>query len=170
MNKKLLIAMLGATAMAMSAGAMAQQKTQDHTGWYIGADIGTTDLDGADDDTGTRFLGGYNINRNFAAELGYSMLYDKGGVEVTAWELVGIGKFPLGNHFSVFGKLGFAMWEAEVERAPFGNFKDDGTDLTFGLGVQYDFSRNFGVRGQWQTYDVGDGDADVLSLGIISRF
>src|SRR5687768_9160793 len=51
MNKKWLVAMMGATALAMSAGAMAQQKTQDHTGWYIGADIGTTDLDGADDDT-----------------------------------------------------------------------------------------------------------------------
>jgi OOP family OmpA-OmpF porin len=165
MNKKLLVAMLGATAMAMSAGAMAQQKTQDHTGWYVGADIGTTDLDGADDDTGTRFVGGYNINRNFAAELGYSMLYDKGGVDVTAWELVGIGKFPFGNNFSVFGKLGFAMWDAD-----FPGGSDDGTDLTFGLGVQYDFSRNFGVRGQWQTYDVGDGDADVLSLGIIYRF
>lgn len=169
MNKKWLVAMLGASALAMSGGAMAQQKMQD-TGWYVGADVGTTDLDGADDDTGLRILGGYNINRNFAAELGYSMLYDKGGVEVTAWELVGIGKYPVSNNFSIFGKLGFAMWEAEANLGPFGRVKDDGTDLTFGLGVQYDLSRNFGVRGQWQTYDVGDGDADVLSIGVIYRF
>lgn len=164
-NKKWIAAMLGAAAMAMSAGAMAQQTMQ---GFYIGGDIGQVDLEGADKDTGFRFVGGYNINRTFAAELGYSMLYDKDDVEVTAWELVGIAKMPLGTNFSVFGKLGFAMWEAEADVLGL-TFKDDGTDLTFGAGVQYDVSRNLGVRAQWQRYDV-DSDADVLSIGLVYQF
>jgi OOP family OmpA-OmpF porin len=162
MNKKWLVAMLGAAAMSVSAGAMAQQ--QPASGWYIGGDIGQLDLEDADKDTAWRILGGYQINRNFAAELGYGMLYDKDDVEVTAWELVGIGSFPLANRFSVFGKLGFAMWEAEF---PGGD--DDGTDLTYGIGLQYDVSRNLGLRAQWQRYDV-DADADLLSIGLIYRF
>lgn len=161
MKKKWLVAALSVAAMTVSAGAMAQQSASK---WYLGADVGTTDLEGADDDTALRILGGYQINRTFAAELGYGMLYDKGGVDVTAWELVGIGSFPLGNRFSVFGKLGLAMWEVEA-----GAFDDDGTDLTYGIGLQYDLSNRLGLRGQWQRYDV-DGDADVLSIGFIYRF
>jgi OOP family OmpA-OmpF porin len=171
MNKKWLVAMLGATALVMSSGAMAQ-KTQD-TGWYVGADFLNTDIDGLDDDTGWRILGGYQINRTFAAELGYSSLFDKSvsgvNVEATAFELVGLARMPLGNNFSIFGKLGFAMWETEANVPFFGRVKDDGTDLTFGVGAQFDVSRNFGIRGQWQRYDV-DEDADVLSIGVVYRF
>ena len=161
-NKKWIAAMLGAAAMAVSAGALAQ-KTD--TGWYVGGDIGKVDIED-EDDTGWRIVGGYKINRNFAAELGYSSLFDKGGVEVTAWELVGIASFPVANQFSVFGKLGFAMWD--VDAGVFGS--DDGTDLTFGLGVQYDFTPKLGLRGQWQRYDVSDADADVFSVGVVYKF
>jgi OOP family OmpA-OmpF porin len=172
MNKKWLVTMLGAAAMSMSAGAMAQQ--QAATGWYVGADFLNTDIDGIDDDNGFRFLGGYQINRTFAAELGYSNLFDKRvsgvNVEVTAWELVGLARMPLATNFSVFGKLGFAMWDAEVSTGiPGLSASDDGTDLTFGVGLQYDLNRNFGIRGQWQRYDVSE-DADVLSIGVVYRF
>jgi opacity protein-like surface antigen len=161
MNKKWLVAMLGATAMTMSAGAIAQQKEQ---GFYAGAEIGQTDFEDADKDTAFKFFGGYQINRTFAAELGYSNLYDKDGVEATAWELMGVAKMPVGDKFSVYGKLGFAMWEVEG----FGE-KFDGTDLTYAIGLQYDLSRNLGLRAQWQRYDV-ETDADVLSIGLVYRF
>ncbi len=168
MNKKLLVAMLGATAMAMSAGAMAQQKMQD-TGWYVGADVGTVDFED-EDDTGFRFSGGYQFNRNFGAEVGYVTLFDKSifgsNVEVDGFELLAVGKMPLANNFSVYGKLGFLMWDAKAS----GIGSDDGTDLTYGIGLQYDLSRNFGVRGQWQRYDVDDADADMLSIGLMYRF
>jgi OOP family OmpA-OmpF porin len=161
--KKWLVAMLGAAAMTASAAALAQQPRM--AGWYVGGDVGQVDF-GTEDDTGFRILGGYQVNRNFAAELGYSMLFDKGGAEVTAWELVGIGSFPLGNQFSVFGKLGFAMWETEVS----GVGSDDGTDLTYGIGVQYDLNPRLAIRGQWQRYDVDPDEADMFSIGLIYRF
>jgi OmpA-OmpF porin, OOP family len=166
MNKKWLVAMLGAAAMSVSAGAMAQQQQQ--TGFYVGADIGSVDFED-EDDTGFRFSGGYQFNRNFAAELGYVTLFDKSifgaNVEVDGFELVAVGKMPLANNFSVYGKLGFLMWDAKVA-----GFSDDGTDLTFGLGLQYDVSRNLGIRGQWQRYDVDDADADMFSVGLVYRF
>lgn len=161
-NKKWIVAMLGAAAMAVSAGALAQQTMP---GWYVGGDFGKVDIED-EDDTGWRIVGGYQINRNFAAELGYSSLFDKDGVDLTAWELVGIAAFPVANQFSVFGKLGLAMWD--VDAGALGS--DDGTDLTFGLGVQYDFTPKLGLRAQWQRYDVSDADADVYSVGIVYKF
>ena len=45
----------------------------------------------------------------------------------------------------------------------------DGTELTYGLGVQFDFTPKIGVRGQWQRYDT-DREIDVLSVGVVFRF
>jgi OOP family OmpA-OmpF porin len=146
--------------MTMSAGALAQQTMP---GWYVGADVGSAEI-GNDDDTAFRVLGGYQINRTFAAEVGYSRLLDKGGVEASAWELVGIASFPIANRWSAFGKLGLA--NVEVEAA---GVSDDKTELTYGLGVQYDMSSKFGIRGQWQRYNT-DNEVDMFSIGVIYRF
>ena len=75
--------------------------------FYIGAEIGQGDA-GEEDDIGYKFLGGYQFYRNFAAEVGYGILVDKGDVEVTTLELVGVGMFPLGNNF--------LSWASSVSR------------------------------------------------------
>jgi len=159
MTKKWLVAMFSTVALTGSAGAFAQAAP----GFYIGAEIGQADF-GSSDDTSFKFLGGYQVNQYFAAELGYGMLADKGGTEITALELVGIGAFPINNQFSVFGKLGFASVDFETAGS-----SNDGTELTYGLGVQFDFTPKVGVRGQWQRYDT-DQEVDVLSIGVIYRF
>src|SRR6185503_13971708 len=159
MNKKWYVSMLGAAAMAVSAGAYAQQPAT--TGFYIGAEVGNTDVEHADSDVGFKFLGGYQFNRYVAAELGYGLLYDKGGLEVKTLEAVAVGMFPIANQFSVIGKLGFA----NVDATP----GDDKTELTWGLGVQYDFSRNLGVRALWQRYET-DAAVDFLAVGVTWKF
>lgn len=157
--KKWLLAVVGAAALALSAAASAQQLT----GFYAGAEFGQADF-GSDDDTAVKLLGGFQVNRNFAAELGYSMLYDKGGAEVTALEVLGVGLFPVANQLSIFGKLGFANVDVET---PGGS--DDGLELTWGLGVQYDVSTQLGVRVGWQRYET-DEEVDLLSVGAVWRF
>jgi hypothetical protein len=161
MTKKWLVSMLGAAAMAVSAGALAQSAT---TGFYIGAEVGKTDVDGADDDIGFKLLGGYRFHPNIAAEVGYGMLYDKDGVEVTALEFVAVGMFPIGNQFSILGKLGLANVEADTR---FGS--EDKTELTWGVGVQFDVSRNLGVRALWQRYETDDA-VDFLAIGVTYKF
>jgi opacity protein-like surface antigen len=167
-TKKLVAGLLGAAAMlAIPTVGMAQARSAD-MGWYAGVTIGQSDLDGVDEtDTAFRVLGGYQINRMFAAELGYSMLFDKGGAEVTAIELVGVGSWPLANQFSVYGKLG--MYRGEVEFT--GGGSDSNTDLTYGIGLRYDFARNLGARLEWQSY-TGDDNSDisVLSVGVVYKF
>ena len=127
MNKKWYVSMLGAAAMAVSASAYAQQPAT--TGFYIGAEVGSTDVEHADSDIGFKFLGGYQFNRYVAAELGYGLLYDKSDVEVKTLEAVAVGMFPIANQFSIIGKLGFANVDVKV---PAGS--NDKTELTWVSG------------------------------------
>jgi OmpA-OmpF porin, OOP family len=162
MNKKWIVSTLGAAAIAVSAGAYAQQPAT--TGFYIGAEVGNTDVEHADSDVGFKFLGGYQFNRYIAAELGYGLLYDKSDVEVKTLEAVAVGMFPIANQFSIIGKLGFANVDVKV---PAGS--DDKTELTWGVGVQYDFNRNLGVRALWQRYETDDA-VDFLAVGVTWKF
>jgi OOP family OmpA-OmpF porin len=170
MLKKWLVAVLGGAAIVLSTGALAQKQATQ--GFYVGGEVGSFDIDD-ESDTAFKILGGYQINRNFAVEAAYGFLFDKevqgANFEVTAFEVVGVASFPIADKLSVYGKLGFAMWE--VEASAFGlSASDDGTDLTFGLGLQYDLTPKLALRGQWQRYDVSDEDADLFSVGLIYRF
>ena len=94
-----------------------------------------------------------------------------GATKGTAWELVGIGSYPIANQFSAYGKLGAYRGELKATNA-----KETNTDLTYGVGLQYDFTKAVGVRGEWQRYSkMGGGalvetDVDVLSVGVVYRF
>ena len=160
MNKKWLVSMLGAAAMTVSAGALAQSAT---TGFYVGAEVGQTDV-ASEDDIGFKILGGYRFHPNIAAEVGYGMLFDKDDVEVTAMEFVAVGMFPIANQFSILGKLGLANVEVDT---PFGS--EDKTELTWGVGVQFDINRNLGVRALFQRYETDDA-VDVIGVGVTYKF
>jgi OmpA-OmpF porin, OOP family len=188
-RKLLLSGIVGAAMMALSPAALSQT-----TGFYVGGAIGQTTIDACgvvpaglscdDEDTSWKILGGYQINRNFSAELGYSNLGEitasgPGGslsIESNAWELVGVGSYPLSNQLSVYGKLG--LYRAEVELTSTVGISGDetATDLTYGVGLRYDFTPTIGVRGEWQRYgdvgggSTGEGDVDVLSVGVIFKF
>jgi OOP family OmpA-OmpF porin len=191
MNKlKTAVGVLG-LAVAMSAGpAMAQDQ-----GWYAGLHFGEAKGKDAcegisgpgvtcdDKDTAFRVLGGYQFNKNLAVELGYTDLGEvsasgPGGsasVEATAWEVVAIGAWPFTPQFSVYGKLGFYRGETDGT-APGFSESESNTDLTYGIGVRWDFTRNLGLRAEYQIYDsvgggnIGESDVDVISIGLIWKF
>lgn len=172
--KKLIAGLLGAVAMlALPAASMAQARSAG-TGWYAGFHLGQSDVDEVNEtDTAFRILGGYQINQTFAAELAYT---DFGKVDAgfgfdlkgNAIELVGVGAWPIADRFSVYGKLGLARGEFKLDGQ-----SEDSIELTYGIGVRYDFAPNMGARLEWQNYpDVGDGasDVSVISLGLVFKF
>src|ERR1044071_6234153 len=162
-------AFLVCAAMAMSVGALAQQPRDP--GWYAGASLGRADL-GPDTDNALKIFGGYQINRSFAVEFGYTDLGDvsvgNNSVNASAWELTGLGKFPLGNQFYVYGLAGLAKIKTESTLSGL-RVSDDSTELTLGFGLQYDFSPQVGARLQWQRYDTSS-EIDVVSVGVLYRF
>jgi OOP family OmpA-OmpF porin len=159
MMKKWLAAMLGAAAMAISAGALAQRAAE--TGWYVGGSIGQASLED-EEEMSWRIAAGYRVSRTFGVEVGYANLSDFGfgGDDVTSMEVVATAGFPIANRFSLYGLLGMARLEADDESE---------NELTFGFGAQYDFSPNVGLRAQWQRYNT-DEEIDVLSIGIVYKF
>lgn len=169
MSKRWIAAVFGCAAMLASAGALAQK--QSDAGWYAGASLGRADL-GPDTDTALKIFGGYQINRSFAAEFGYSDFGDvtvgNNSVDASAWELTGVGKFPLGNQLYVFGLAGLAKIKSESTISGL-RLSHDSTELTFGFGLQYDFSPKAGARLQWQRYDTSS-EIDVVSLGVVYKF
>ena len=174
-------ALLGVAALVLAGSAAAQQPSLSSV--YVGGSLGQAEYkDGCsgvancdEKDTAWRIFGGYQFNRYFAAELGYHNLGEAsapaGALEGTAWELVGIGAYPIVDKLSVYGKLGFYRGELEAPGA-----KETNSDVTYGAGLQYDFVKNVGVRGEWQRYSkMGGGnlvetDVDVLSVGVLYRF
>ncbi len=142
-------------------------------GWYVGGAIGNADDDELDDDdSGTKLLGGYQFNEYFGVEGAFVDLGDfdiplstdtlsQEGVTIQA-----VGRYPLGDGFSVFGKAGFFRWDVETSTAD-----DDGTDNTFGFGGEYRLNDNWALRAEWERFsDVSGGDVDMISFGATYSF
>jgi OOP family OmpA-OmpF porin len=194
MLNKSVIAVVGLTAAAFALPASAQMRSPAMSSFYVGATLGQSKFKDSceglaagvscdDKDTAWRILAGYQFSPNFAAELGYHNLGETkasgGGVSAsvkgTAWELVGLGIFPVANQFGIYGKLGFHHSEAKLESNVGITGKDTGNGLTFGFGGQFDVMPALGLRAEWQRYrklggESDNGDVDVLSLGGIWRF
>lgn len=195
-SKRVLAISSFAMAMAIAGPVVAQD-----VGWYVGGSLGQSDVDidcaGATScdtkDTAWKIFAGYQFSRNIAVEFGYADLGEATasgpvpgfgtvavGFEATVFELVGVGSLPLADRFSLYGKIGAYRADTEVSAssASFsGSTSDSNFDVTLGFGARFDFTRNIGVRAEWQRYlDVGSDDVggktdvDVLSVGIVFKF
>jgi OOP family OmpA-OmpF porin len=186
----------GLVVASMMIGTVSAQDS----GFYVGTHIGQAkakntcnDFSGVpnvscdDTDLSWKILGGYRVNRNFAAELGYidfGSVTASGpggslGVQIQAFDLVGVGILPVTDRFSLYGKIGayHGTVDSSVQLgAAHAKASNDSTDLTFGFGASFDITRQFGVRAEWQRYndvggsDTGKDDIDVLSVGALVRF
>jgi len=190
-RKTTIAVLMAASGLVVSSASFAQAKppAPADTGFYLGASVGqsTSDCPGGlgscdDSDTAYRVFGGYQFNRNLAIEGGYAPLGEISGnnltLEANAWDLVGVGIWPLNPQFSIYGKLGFYNAEAKLSGPISG--KKTTTDLTYGLGGQFNLNKNLGFRLEWQRYSgvesptiagvSGDSDIDVISLGALWKF
>ena len=198
-HSKAVIAVLGLAGAALAFPAAAQMRMPSMTSAYVGANLGqskfhvdcnglgVTDCDSKD--TSFKLYGGYQFHPNFAAELGYSDLgkaklsvpgFFSTDMKASAWELSALGLFPVMPQLQLFGRLGFYRGEIKFS-GDLGGSKTS-TGLTWGLGGEWDFTRNIGARVEWQRFNgmkaqcdaIGctedKGDVDSLSLGIVYRF
>lgn len=189
-NKNVLAAALGGAALALSFPAAAQTERS-----YVGLSAGLAQASERCDvphiscdnnDQAWKVFAGYHFNRTLAIELGIGNLGEterrsadaagvafNSSVESRAIELLGVASLPVGNRFSVYGKLGF--YRAETDAVASADTERN-ADLTFGAGVKLDVQRSFAVRGEWQRYkDVGTtasgkSHVDVLSVGLLLQW
>lgn len=186
---------LVAAALALSGALAAAQASAQG---FVGGSIGQSDIDdeiasglitsGTVDgkDTAWKIFGGYMFNRHFGLEAAYVNLGEVtysgsffgspvtgGKVEVTGFNISALGSYPVNEQFSVFGKIGLFLWDAEASDTTGGvpfSATDDGVDLSFGIGVGYYFTRNLGVRAEWEFFETSNADANLISIGLLWRF
>jgi hypothetical protein len=138
--------------------------------------------------------GGVELNRFLAAEVGVRVVksssvtyYDD--VSVTNLEdrlnstnfiqASVLGSLPLGETFSLIGRLGLLNWKMESEFIEhdlvtdeyfyYGVDKEDGTDLFYGVGVGFNMDGGQ-LRLEYQTAKLGDYKTAYATMGIVWRF
>ena len=153
-----------------------------NSGFYAGVDLGrsSTSNIGAtaltqSKDTVLGVLGGYQINKNFAAEafLTGTGKFAAGAAsgKTDAYGIDAIGILPLSDAFSLYGKLGVARTKTSLSNAaPSTGAKR--TAATYGLGGQYNVTPAIGVRLGWDRYGAainnGVGGSQNFNTGVWS--
>ena len=161
----------------------------------LGSGLTTTSMTDDKHDTGFKLLGGYKFNRNFALEGGYFNLGEFGFTSTTnpAGTLTGkikaqglnfdaVGILPITEQFSAFGRIGAQYAQVKDSFSGTGAVtvadpspSKSAFNYKVGLGVQYDFTKSLGLRGELERYRIDDavgnrGDVDMLSVGLVFRF
>src|SRR3989442_10542839 len=119
------------TLVAASTPALSQD-----TGWYGGIGIGQSKFKDScsgvsgpgiaceEKDTAWKIFGGYQFNRNFAGEFGYTDLgkttlsitgFGSASIGAKGFELSGVGTLPVSQQFSVYGRLGLFHWDVDFK-------------------------------------------------------
>jgi len=152
-------------------------------------------------DPGVKVFAGYRFNPYFALEGGYAWLGEfqatnqvtapttgalNADIRVIGLFVDAVGMLPIGERFAAFAKVGVLGSETRTFRSTSGavtpapgsntNASVDEMNLSYGLGVQYDFAKNVTLRAEWQRYvNVGDAntgefDLNLYSVGLLFRF
>lgn len=134
-------------------------------------DLGEAELKGNNGDTFV--LDG--VTYNFTAD---SVII---AAEVDTIALEAVFSLPLqkmtGNeslkYFTPFIKFGVHFWDIEYTVAASNlnamTADDDGTDIVFGAGINFNIIRNLSIRAEWERFNA-DEDLDYFSGSIIVRF
>lgn len=181
------VALNGLVALGLLAGASASAEVAP--GFYAGAGLGQAtvkeDETGYDEsDTAFKVFGGYSFNQNFAAEVAYinagksTQSYDFGGgfsgtveAEATGFIFSGVGRIPVSETFSIYGKIGLAAYDVKIRArgSIVGSDTLSENDLAYGVGAALGFGQ-FEVRGEYEAVNVDGGDFNVLSVSGLYRF
>jgi OmpA-OmpF porin, OOP family len=208
LNKKIIVGSCFAGILALGCAINANAAVD---GPYLGVQAGWGDSHNSKGDLGLSgtdinvsgsdglaggVFAGYQFNRNFALELGYTHYHNtsvsnilpagyglNGNVSIKdqALDLVGKGIIPLANCFNLYGELGMAYLDEKVSANVSDGFasgtaseSENAVLPTFGIGVSYDITPNVPVSLGWNRIQkVGNTDLtskDLVSLGIAYNF
>ena len=183
------IALSGLAALTMLVGTAANAAPQE--GFYVGAGIGQAstedDASGFDqEETGFKVFGGYTFNRYVGAEAAYfdggemSQNFDNVAVgltldaQFTGLNFSLLGRLPLNDSFTVFGKAGFATYDVDSTLRLNGTVidtsdNDEQEDIFYGVGAAFSFGP-FDVRAEYEAIDLDGGEFNMMLVSGVYRF
>jgi OOP family OmpA-OmpF porin len=156
-------------------------------------EISASDISPSGDDISLGFRGAMSLHKNISAEISYhhygeadDTYVDEFGDTIndkwttTAFNLGAKGIFPLDNGVSLNARLGISIWDTELKETDFSitgvtfTADDDGTDLYYGIGAEYDINSNMYVGAEYtltkMNISAADSDVDNLSLSLGYKF
>lgn len=173
------IAALGLTSVAFAGGlpeempaAPAAVAVSD-SGIYLGLEggWGLTNWKNSDFNTGTGFsvskdngfvgrvLAGYQINKYFAVEAGYSYYFNKASLQLNGAEWTNVKTqsidlllkliAPVVENFDLYGKVGPNYMMTKVNSNNYGLKNGDNFGVTFGFGADYSITPNVIANVEW---------------------
>jgi opacity protein-like surface antigen len=154
---------------------------------YVGGSVGRSYIDvdcvglNCDKrDVGFKLHAGGKFTNALGMEIGYVNLgqaQTAGGThEAQGVSAVLLAGLPVGDRFSLFGKVGGVYSWTSVDTGVPGVATGDerGLDWTYGVGATLAVARNWELRLDWDRYQMdfatGERDADLYSIGVQYRF
>jgi OOP family OmpA-OmpF porin len=152
--KKLIVALIAGAAAISAAQAQNVSDTQPHA--YVGVGVNTAKNTQLDDyKLGGKIYGGYEFNRTWAAEAGYSDFGDhdvaNGTSKGNGYYVAAKATMPINEQFSAYGKVGVQHSERKFNSAAL-NVKDSDTGAYGALGVQYKLNQQVALTAEYERY------------------
>ena len=154
-----------------------------------------TSMSKDESDAAYKVFGGYQFNRNFAAEGGYFNLGQfgfqsttvplgsyTGQIKLQGVNLDLVGTLPLNERWSAIARVGAQYANArdsfsgtDSVRIPNSNPSKNAANYNFGLGVQYEVNPAMLVRAEAERYRINDaagnrGDINMFSVSLVIPF
>ncbi|HEY5993902.1 MAG TPA: outer membrane beta-barrel protein [Gallionellaceae bacterium] len=155
----MLLAAISAPAFAANPGGYAAIDLGSAT--FSGATFGGTGGNLTFPNPGSFHIsGGYHFDQNVGVEVGLAGIGDStinsGFITETlkssAFYVAAVGSLPLSSQFDLFGKLGLASTKIDYTSNFFVPASASKGNVMFGLGGQYNFSQQFGLRVQYENF------------------
>ena len=130
-----------------------------------------------------RIAAGYDFHPNFAAEVGYTYLFNKpsfsiysGKIETQIIDLVGKIKVPFNDAFGIYAKAGvdymISSWQDSSN-----NSSEHSFNVVYGVGLNYNIAPNIVTDISWTKYNgnakIGNDyqpNVDFFALGVAYKF
>lgn len=175
--KALMIAASAAALSLTAAPAMAQMSGMYGSVGYAATDQGDAKLGAVQGRIGARLGGMFGVEGEGAFGI-QSDDVDVGlgqDVEVKLnHQLAGYGVLyaPLSENFDLLARLGVGTQEIEADFAG-SEARADGTSINYGVGGQFFFTPQDGIRADWTRHDFTDddgGEIDVWAVSYVRKF
>ena len=179
MNNNKMSLVVAAAVASLAVPAIAGAQDSGVTG-YGSVGYSHHDLEGADVGAIQGRLGArFNPYLGVEGELGFGVRKDdidiagvKGKAELkNQMAIYGVGFLPVAPNADLFARIGYGKTEGKVS-VPGASAKADGNSWNYGVGGQYFFDDNNGVRADYPYHDFDDdgGKANVWSVGYVRKF
>lgn len=177
----LLVALLASPLLAQA------QDLRPKPGLYLGGGIGynrieSEDIPNSDDDfsdsqVAYKGIAGIRLGPVLAIEgqyIDFGTAEDGDNrIDASGWTADAVLTLPLTERINPYGKVGALFWEADGRSqgvTPPIRASEDGTDLTYGVGVNIGITEMLAFRAEYERFALEDTDVDLGSANLTFSF